>query len=891
MVEYKREVPKCTVFLVVGALTAHLLVLLGNLSTSGLLRDLGSSSSGWASVGTSLADAMHEDLDPALNAVGETLTASIGAVTQIEQGIDVMLSLSGSTTDSALAGLGINKTATSQELAQMKSQLIAQLRVVASNLVVKVDALIQQFLELLKPALNQVQIWLTTFGSRIQNALEEFGTTMDRVQKIFDAVMQQAGPGAGAGEEDMVYNTYTLFDTDKSGTIMADDIQSVASLYGITALQGNKAKELFETYDADGKGGIDEQEFLLFVNDPSIPGIMATMLRTYSQKLVTVAGAVAGASMRDEAAAAVVEFLSLVCAKNMTKLSWVSHALVNGSLPIKFTADVLKGMAVTVDNPNDLTLVDVGALVTKEMLQMNEGSLTEALKLVADPSFWASEGFDAELQPIVVGRVVNWLTVSRAGVNVVREALDLTGVSGSNLVSEAQARVTAASKRYAAQHAGEKASGDSQLYTANASKALRSALLGGVGAAAQGDTKEADSASSRGVRALPQTLLFTSWLAANASQTADRHFEECFDYSGTSSGSLDSLANRVNRMIKKVKAFIDKMEVYASPKGIDMLTSQAQTFANNATDDILLVVEHHVDTSFSAMQCQINGGGCLNDELHVLDLALDLTGAFTFVSGTLMEMKSVLPVVIDDLKFARKEVSSVSKNIRSVMQVMGLKAPPMFYTISKLYRTLWTLYFVFFTLLTISVLYYGFWASGYCGGPPPSAADESYEGPKNFGDRVRVCFSCCCGCFNRCCMDSNLCFWSVILLFESIVLVLFVVAVVICIIGGVQAFMSAGCSQVYILGDNAVCSTAMSIVKTFLTTFWASTDKVDDICGSEALLTCKLITDKTKTAVLVSIIGGLLSSVLSFQMIVESSVMHERARWRLMFEINEAKKV
>eukprot|EP00425_Heterocapsa_triquetra_P003589 CAMPEP_0195054498 /NCGR_PEP_ID=MMETSP0448-20130528/3432_1 /TAXON_ID=66468 /ORGANISM="Heterocapsa triquestra, Strain CCMP 448" /LENGTH=864 /DNA_ID=CAMNT_0040084021 /DNA_START=202 /DNA_END=2796 /DNA_ORIENTATION=- len=862
-----------------------MLVLTGNLSTAKMLHGLGASSSGWSKVGTSLADSLHQDLDPAMETVGTALTGSISALTEIEQGVDVMLSLSGSATDRAMTN--ISGTKTLNQMMQIKDQMMVQLRSVSANLVRRVSVQIDRLMELLTPALNQVKEWLSTFGEKIQTALEEFGTTMDRVQKVFDSVMQQASTTAGSGEELMLYNTYTLFDTDKSGSLRADDIQSVADLYGISALAGNKASELFEKYDSDGKGGIDEDEYSLFVHDPTIPGIMALMLRTYSQKLATIAGTVGGAKMRDEAARAVGEYLSLVCAKNMSKLAWVSDTLSNGTLPVEFTADVLKGLSLSKDNPNDLTLVEVGLLVTREMVRLSAARLTEAMELLADPAFWESEGFDPKIHPKVVRTVVRWASETRDGANAVREALDLQGVATSSLVTEAEALVKSRSQRYWSQQSSEKASGDESLYSANASKALRSALLGGVGAAAKGETKEVSMAVNGGQRAMPETLLFLSWLAANASDTANRHFEECFDYAGTSSGSLDSLASGVSGLIKKVQGFIGTMETYATPKGIDMLTGEAKTFANHATDDILLVVEQHVDAQFASWQCEVDSSKCVatGDQL---DMALDLSGAFTFISKTLVELKQVMPTVIDDLKFARKEVSAVSKTIRTVMEVMGLKAPPMFYTISKLYKVMWVLYFTFFGLLTICVLFYGFWASGFFGGPGPSAADESYEAPRTFGDKMRTVCCCCCQCMKGC-SSTALCFWSLIMIFELVVLVLFVVAVVICIIGGVQAFMAAGCSQVYILGDDAVCTSAMTIMKGFLNSFGVGSKGVEDMCGQEALLTCKMISDEVVTAVKISVVGGLLSSVLSFQMIVESSIMHERARWRLMMDV-EAKK-
>merc|ERR1719450_406611 len=100
--------------------------------------------------------------------------------------------------------------------------------------------------------------------------------------------------------------------------------------------------------------------------------------------------------------------------------------------------------------------------------------------------------------------------------------------------------------------------------------------------------------------------------------------------------------------------------------------------------------------------------------------------------------------------------------------------------------------------MTLSVLYYGFWASGWFGGPKASTVSEDYVPPQTCMERLAVCCTACGNCMTRC-HDNNCCFWSVILLMEVLCLVLFIVAIILCILSGVKAFMSAGCAQIYIL--------------------------------------------------------------------------------------------
>merc|ERR1719326_2738268 len=121
-------------------------------------------------------------------------------------------------------------------------------------------AKLDEFLVQIKPALEQIGQWLITFSDKIQAVIESFSTTLDRVQKLFDQLMSKFSPDAGAGAEQMQYDTITLFDTTKSGTVEASDLQSVATMYGVSSLQGDKADELFTKYDADESGDLDPDE-------------------------------------------------------------------------------------------------------------------------------------------------------------------------------------------------------------------------------------------------------------------------------------------------------------------------------------------------------------------------------------------------------------------------------------------------------------------------------------------------------------------------------------------------------------------------------------------------------------------------------------------------------
>eukprot|EP00416_Gambierdiscus_australes_P032199 CAMPEP_0171085868 /NCGR_PEP_ID=MMETSP0766_2-20121228/19193_1 /TAXON_ID=439317 /ORGANISM="Gambierdiscus australes, Strain CAWD 149" /LENGTH=868 /DNA_ID=CAMNT_0011543463 /DNA_START=41 /DNA_END=2647 /DNA_ORIENTATION=- len=866
------------------------MVLIGNLSTAGMLKDIGMSTNGWANVGVSLSHSMHAELEPQMDKVAGFLSRSIDYTVQIESGIDAVLSTTGATVDTALADFNITK----HDLVEFKDKLMDTLHLYVRKLLDQVAVLMDKLMDVIKPALLKIGEWLESFGEKIQNALEEFGVTVDRVQKLFDQVMSKLSPSAGENEDEMLFNTYALIDTDNSGSVDADDLQSLVDLYGITAFRGSKAEELFDKYDADGQGGLDMDEYTLLVHDPSIPGIMATMLRTYATQQAELSGKVGAARMRDEVAHAVMQYMSLTCAKNMTKVGWIAQALTNNSLPVPFTADILREFALDVDNPNRLTRVDTAATAINEMARINATHVVETLKLMSNPDFWFKEGFDLEEQPRVVAHVVRWIILAPEGPAALRAGLgipidDLESAE-ENLPDAAFAITEQRGAEYLSHQRTSSSSASTSLYASDTSRHLRDNLLGGVGAKAAGANPDADAALRKGQHALLVTLEFASWLSTNLTMFSDASLRMCFDYSGESSGPLQSVANQVNGMIQKVQNFMNLMERYATPKGFNKLISDAQGFANDAVHDIVLVAEHQVEDKLRVMKCKIFPKNCTSEEKE-RDFPVDLSGAFTFLTTTLRELKSALPTVIDNLKFAKKEVSEVNAAMNSIMTVLQAKAPPLFDKIAGLYKALWVTYFTFFGLLTVGMLFYGFWASGWCGGPQPSPDEVMPPPPHSFGDRLRICCISCTACL-RGCHDSQLCFWSVLILMEVIVLIIFVVSVVICIIGGLQAFMSAGCSQIYILGDHTICTIALRTLKTFLPSFWShhSVD-LNQACGEQRLLTCHLISEQISGTVKLSMVGGLVASVLSFEMLVEASIRHEQAHQRRLLnaEAKEAK--
>merc|ERR1719401_1727207 len=143
----------------------------------------------------------------------------------------------------------------------------------------------------------------------------------------------------------------------------------------------------------------------------------------------------------------------------------------------------------------------------------------------------------------------------------------------------------------------------------------------------------------------------------------------------------------------------------------------------------------------------------------------------------------------------------------------------------------------------------------------------------------------------------HLCFWSFIIVFQIIVLLLFIVSIVFMLIGAVQIFIGTGCGMIYIIGDVKICTETLRMLSTFLSTFRVGEGEVplSMSCNHYNLLTCDIVHDKMLQSTILTIVGSFVAALLSFQMIFETAVLHERAYWRRIlaeaeYEMKEADK-
>lgn len=599
----KKDVPLCLLALVVLATSCHICVLIGNHATAKGLETMGRSTKGWSGIGLGISHSLQHELDVVMANMSDGLLKAINHTLQTSELLTTVTSLAGFAADH-IAGSDATKAITLLQdhmsmagapLGLLPGLLISSADKLLDKLLKKAIEALDTLLETIKPVLQEVGKFIIKFGDRVQTVIETFSITLDGVQKLFDQIMGTISKH-GSGEEELRAETFNLFDVSNTGFVNKQDLKDVASLYDMSMLRGDKSDELVDKYDQDDDGRLNKDEFKSFVHDPKLPNSMPVLLRSYAKRLAEVAGNVAAARQRDEVAQRVVNYLQLVCAKNMQKMAWVAGALSDGSLPLEFTADIMGELALAMGSPEVLTKADVGSIVINNMLTLHPENTANAFRLMSNTTFWIQEGFHPSEHAICIKRVAAWISSASAG-----DAKALLSIGGHQKSSLLQTTEALADHAFELGEANMKAHMDSledlrdkahaQMFQTKSSRLMLSHLLGGAVGVDSLDS-EASRIIKAGLPARPETLLFAQTLANNATRTANRFQEMCFSYSKTSSSSLDAFATQIQGMVKKVQGFIKMMMQHSTPSGIAQLESQVHNFAQNAGKDVLKLIKH-----------------------------------------------------------------------------------------------------------------------------------------------------------------------------------------------------------------------------------------------------------------------------------------------------------
>jgi len=426
------------------------------------------------------------------------------------------------------------------------------------------------------------------------------------------------------------------------------------------------------------------------------------------------------------------------------------------------------------------------------------------------------------------------------------------------------------------------------VFYADATKVLFRNLLGEVGMKGAAVDADIERVTKGGVAAKPETLKFAEYLVNNATATAQRFQADAFDFAKTSSNAIDNFANQIQAFIKKVEQFLDLMMAYTTERGIHQLHLQINKFIEEAGKDVAQVV----DKLINKMLLSEDNMGMQAGMISTLSLGskqeLGTAGVFTIVSDLLNTMSSILPTVITDVKFAKKEVSSVASTLKSIFAMFKSKGTGIFDEVASMYKTVWLMYYIMFFILTLLILFYAFWAYDWFADDDDAAQRAPPPTDRNF------CIKCWTGCLDclRDGQDTDLCFWSCILISELVILIMFIVSVVFCVLAGIKAFVNFGCAEIYVLGDDPVCTNILIGIKDWMSTFWDDMpSNIHDACEVRTLVACQAISHELMSSAMQTVGGSFAAAAFSFQLLFLSAKLHERARYNHVIEAMVAKEL
>jgi len=234
------------------------------------------------------------------------------------------------------------------------------------------------------------------------------------------------------------------------------------------------------------------------------------------------------------------------------------------------------------------------------------------------------------------------------------------------------------------------------------------------------------------------------------------------------------------------------MESYSTPQGIAALKGKIEGFESKALHDVLGVVEKTIvnlvtnelgsllgKSPHSLLQADVqvnktamkSKAGTHERARHIVALVsaeskrkqvekegTEISHTWAEVQTIMAEVMNLMPSAVNTISTAKMDVQMVYSTLESIFSVLGMKGPGIFADAAFLYKVVWILYWFLITPFTVGILFYGFWANGWMGGPQAYDSTE-YPPPRTCGEYMSCCWRCCCACMTGCC-DSSLCFWS-----------------------------------------------------------------------------------------------------------------------------------
>jgi hypothetical protein len=320
---------------------------------------------------------------------------------------------------------------------------------------------------------------------------------------------------------------------------------------------------------------------------------------------------------------------------------------------------------------------------------------------------------------------------------------------------------------------------------------------------------------------------------------------------------------RLAAIENQVWQFLRILLRYSRPQGVQDFERMVQDFEVNAVHDILMAATNTVGNS-QAIQ-----------------------GVWSNLRRIIRQLQNLLPVAMSAIPGVRRQIDSIAESFRTTFTVLHEDGVP--FEIAALHwNRVATIYYIIWIFVTLSIVAFNFWSAGWFtraqaeaseSPAPPSDVEKDYVRPGTFGQRLNTLMTSCTVCFSREAMDTSMIFWSVLLLLDVLVLVTFYFAVTATIAVVISGWIHSGCAQIYPLEHHEVCTEVMSRYGSVMGVLNPNFYQETHVCRSSHLTTCNLFKEEVQNQWAFLVIGSYWASFLSFQLIVESAVLHEQVRW------------
>lgn len=748
-----------------------------------------------------------------------------------------------------------------------------------------------------------------------------------------------------AHKKEVFKQTFVLYDTNGDGRISKNELREAGKVYEIKELEKKVFFEESFNQHAEDKKGLSLENFAKFLDDPNTPNATGRALGYYAKTLLDIGESLDVQTVRRKASEHVAHYLDAASSPNPDMCAMLSRWLVNGTVGVAFPADVLASLCLTGDadagkkylrdayaaSPENATMIT--DMMSNTSFWSREGfDLNEEPVCVRKVTKWIKRAKKGSNGDAVAGTASLLERKEAASAEVLRRRLE--GESSSEAEAEEAAyteALAALAQRiadesvlmYQLQAIQDRSREDWDVQKSPIYKALVDWLEEGM---PMSDLRDTDPA----MLVNKPTKALLRWLGENITLEATNLTKLVDEYMGKT--EMDRVVEKVQEMVKQLAVFVRTMINFASSDGEKHLNKTINNFVSFGMVEALTVIDQflrgklvegvEVDASALVKNKTGENPGWLKAFLPTtttpkattattttsiqMAVALEVGAAsnldivarkadpaepksaqdsFAELAKLLRDLDTYLQEALKALKQAQILLVSASRNMNLLFTTAKETVPPTFYMLARQWKTIWMCLILAFVPFYIVMIYYTWWASGYCGGPQ-LVDDGDYDPPATCGDRMSACCRSFCN-LQRECHDGKSCMFSWVFFMQLLVLILFALALIISLIFVFEVVFMSLCDQkgMELISSNESCTEALQPMKEFLPSFhvnYTSGEEVpfESMCGEKSLLVCGIVPDKLRMGSVLSFLGGTVVVFIMFELIIEFAKYHEMARMR-----------